>query len=60
MVLTLISTIMLPLAVVSGVYGMNIEILPIAKSQHSFLFTMGIMMVIAVAMLGYLRYRRWI
>ncbi len=59
-VLTVISTIMLPLSVVTGIYGMNIAVLPFAETQESFLIMMGILMSLAGTMLVIFRYRRWI
>lgn len=59
-VLTLISTIMLPMAVISGTYGMNIDVLPFANTEYSFAFTVGLMLLTAVGFLSYFRYRRWI
>ncbi len=59
-VLTIISTIMLPLAVISGIYGMNLSVLPFADTPFSFVWAMGLMTVTVVLMLGYFRYRRWI
>jgi len=56
--LTVISTIMLPLSVVSGLYGMNVS-LPIEDSPHGFWVVLGIMALIAVGMLVFFRYRRW-
>lgn len=59
-VLTIISTIMLPLAVISGIYGMNISVLPLANSQHSFTVTMAMMVGTVGLMLGFFRYRHLI
>ena len=59
-VLTLISTIMLPIAVISGIYGMNISVLPFAETPLSFTITVGSMVLVLVAMLSYFRLRRWI
>lgn len=59
-VLTLISTIMLPMAVISGIYGMNISVLPFAHTEFSFLITVGTMIAVLVSMLTYFRVRHWI
>ncbi|MGQ9674829.1 MAG: magnesium/cobalt transporter CorA [Chloroflexota bacterium] len=59
-VLTIISTIMLPLAVISGIYGMNIDVLPFAHSEYSFAVTMAMMFATVAAMLGFFRYRKLI
>lgn len=59
-VLTVISTIMLPLAVISGIYGMNIDGLPFAHGDFAFMATVIIMLVTIAVMLGYFRLRRLI
>lgn len=56
--LTVISTILLPPLVVSGLYGMNIP-LPLAGSPFSFAVLLGIMAFIAGVMLVFFRLRRW-
>jgi len=57
-VLTIIATIMLPLTVVTGLYGMNVA-LPIEESPWAFWVVLGVMVVIAVGMLTFFRLRRW-
>lgn len=59
-ILTVISVIMLPLTLISSIYGMNISTLPFAEHEHSFLIVNGIMLLIAVGMLAYFRIRRWL
>jgi magnesium transporter len=58
-VLTTISVIMLPLTLVSGIYGMNID-LPFAHHRHAFAFVMGAMATVAAGMLAVFRLQRWI
>ena len=59
-VLTVISTIMLPMAVISGIYGMNIDVLPFAHSPYSFVITVGAMLLTLCSFLTYFRLRRLI
>lgn len=58
-VLTTISVIMLPLTLVSGIYGMNIP-LPFSHHPLAFLIVLGFMLVIALGMLVVFRIQRWI
>jgi magnesium transporter len=58
-ILTIISVIMLPLTLLSGIYGMNIA-LPLANFPLSFLLILLLMAVIAGGMILYFRNRRWI
>lgn len=58
-ILTVISTIMLPLSIVVGAFGMNVS-LPFENEPNAFMIISGIMIAISVTMLGYFRYRRWL
>ena len=58
-VLTIISVILLPLTVISGIYGMNID-LPAQQHPHAFEIVLGMMFVVIVGMLAYFRWRKWI
>jgi magnesium transporter len=58
-ILTVISVIMLPLSLISGIYGMNV-FLPIAQSPFAFLVILGLMVVIAGGMLLYFKHRKWL
>ena len=58
-VLTIISVILLPLTLISGIYGMNI---PLPASQHPLAFEilMGVMAFVIVFMLGFFKWKKWI
>jgi magnesium transporter len=58
-VLTIISVIMLPLTLVSGIYGMNVP-LPFQEFTESFVSVLGIMVLVASTMLAVFRWRGWI
>ena len=58
-VLTVMSVIMLPLTLLSGIYGMNIR-LPFEHSQFAFGGMMGLMAFIFFSMLVFFRYRGWL
>ncbi|MCS6842801.1 MAG: magnesium/cobalt transporter CorA [Caldilineales bacterium] len=59
-VLTVISVIMLPLTVITGVYGMNLEWLPAADTIYGFFIVVGFMVLVAGGMLLYFRLRGFI
>ena len=59
-VLTIIATIVLPLTVVSGLYGMNVEPLPFKDTGAGFWFVLGTMGFIASAMILFFKIRRWL
>ena len=57
-ILTLISSILLPLTFIASLYGMNIE-LPIQNHPESFLIVTGVMTAIAIFMIVYFKLRKW-
>lgn len=57
--LTILGTILLPLLVISGIYGMNVS-LPFDDSSFAFPFIILFTLCISGSMLAYFRYRRWI
>jgi magnesium transporter len=59
-VLTLISTIMLPLTFIAGVYGMNFEIMPELHWQYGYFSALGAMGITAIAFFVYFRRKGWI
>jgi magnesium transporter len=61
-VLTAAAAIFIPLTLISGIYGMNFEDnqFPSFTAPWGFGATVGAMLVIAVSMLVYFRWRKWI
>ena len=59
--LTILSAVMLPMTLITGVYGMNTKTLPLA--QHgvvSFLFPLALMLGVAAGLLAWFRHKRWL
>lgn len=59
-VLTVITTILAPMNVLVGLYGMNFEAMPLLHSPHGFWFVISINFTITVLLLLFFRSRRWI
>jgi magnesium transporter len=59
-VLTIFSTIMLPLTYIAGVYGMNFDFMPELHWRYGYFLVWGIMLAVTGGMLVYFRRRRWI
>jgi len=59
-ILTIFSVIMLPLSVISGIYGMNIRQLPLAGHPMSFIAIIAVMAAIVVGMLAYFKREGWL
>jgi magnesium transporter len=58
-VLTIISTIFIPLTFIVGVYGMNFKHMPELNYIYGYGITWLIMIIIAVLMVIYFRKRKW-
>jgi len=59
-VLTIISTLFVPLTFVAGIYGMNFEHMPELAWKWSYLVFWCLITVVAVGMLMFFRRRRWL
>ena len=57
-VLTIISTTMLPLFVITGLFGMNV-LFPGEGTTWAFWVILGLMLAAVAGMLGILRWKRW-
>lgn len=58
--LAVLSSIMLPLTLIAGVYGMNFENMPELKSQYGYWMTLGSMAVLTIILLLYFWRRGWV
>jgi magnesium transporter len=58
--LTIISTIMLPLSLVAGIYGMNFKHMPELEWLYGYPAALGLMATIATSILVFFRKKRWI
>jgi magnesium transporter len=59
-VLSIFATVMLPITMLAGLYGMNFEHLPGAHHPHGFRIMVGVMAGIALGLFALFRGRRWI
>ena len=58
--LALVSTIMLPLTFIAGVYGMNYDHMPELHWRYGYPFALGLMAVVGVGMGLWFRYKKWL
>ena len=58
-VLTVFSVIILPLTLISGIFGMNVDF-PGFGSVGAFWAIVGAMVAIGLGMIGFFRYKRWL
>ncbi len=59
-VLTLFASIMLPLTVITGIYGMNFEHMPEINWRYGYLFAIGLMVSVAGGLIFFFRRKKWV
>jgi magnesium transporter len=59
-VLTVVSTVFIPLTFIVGLYGMNFENIPGLKTPYGFDICLVTMALLALGMLGVFRHNKWI
>jgi magnesium transporter len=60
--LTVISVLLLPLSVIAGIYGMNVQ-LPFAQNAqnpYAFWGVLGAMLIMVISLLLLFRYKKWL
>ena len=58
--LTIISTIFIPLTFIVGVYGMNFEYFPELQWEYGYYFIWALMLSIALGMVLYFKHKKWL
>ncbi|HEX5170806.1 MAG TPA: magnesium/cobalt transporter CorA [Cyclobacteriaceae bacterium] len=58
-VLTVISTIFIPLTFIVGVYGMNFRFMPELEWRFGYYIIWGIMLLIVASMIWYFKFKKW-
>lgn len=58
--LTIISTIFIPVTFIAGVYGMNFKYMPELESPYGYWTVWAIMIVIMVSLIFYFRRKKWL
>jgi magnesium transporter len=59
-VLTVISTIFMPLAFITGLYGMNFDNMPELHSENGYYVVIGVCVAVALGMLIYFQRKKWL
>lgn len=59
-ILTIVTTIFVPLGFLAGIYGMNFEYMPELHSRSGYFILLGVMATIVTVLLLVFRRRRWI
>ena len=59
-ILTIISTIFIPLTFLAGIYGMNFEYMPELGWKYAYFILLGVMAVIFISLIFFFRRKRWL
>jgi magnesium transporter len=59
-VLTIISTIFMPLTFIVGVYGMNFDVMPELRWKYSYPLVWSFMILLVIGMLIFFRRKKWL
>ncbi|MBJ7449355.1 MAG: magnesium/cobalt transporter CorA [Parachlamydiales bacterium] len=59
-ILTIVSTVFCPLTFLTGLFGMNFSYMPGLQWQYGFFVAIGIMIIVALCMLGYIKHKKWL
>ena len=57
--LTVLSAIFLPLTLIAGIYGMNFHNMPELHSRNGYFLTLAGMLLLAVGLLAWFRWKKW-
>lgn len=58
--LTISAAIMLPLTVITGIYGMNFKHMPELEWEHGYFVTLGLLVAIAGGLIYFFRRKKWL
>ncbi len=58
-VLTIISTIFIPLTFIVGVYGMNFKVMPELNWKYGYLMVWGIIFIVAASLIIFFKKKKW-
>lgn len=59
-ILTIFSAIFIPLTFIAGIYGTNFEYLPELGYHYSYFIFLGVLLTIAVLMIGFFKRKKWL
>jgi magnesium transporter len=58
--LTVIATIVLPLTLIAGIYGMNFDVMPELQWPYGYYYALGLMAAVGICLISYFKIKRWI
>lgn len=58
--LTMMSFVIFPLALIAGIFGMNVKNMPIVDGQNSFWVILTIMLIVSITMFMFFKWKKWL
>ena len=58
--LTILATLMLPLTLITGYFGMNFDYIPFIKDHYGIWYVTIVLVIISLGMLVWFKYKKWI
>ncbi len=58
--LAVVATLSVPFVVISGMWGMNFEQIPLSHAPHGFWYMLALQLGLGAALVGLLKWRRWL
>lgn len=58
--LTIVTAIFVPVSFLTGLYGMNFEVIPELKYQYGYFMLWGFMVLITIGMLWWFKHKKWL
>lgn len=58
--LTILATVMLPLTLITGYFGMNFDFIPLLKDPNGIWYATAVMLIIAASMLLFFKIKKWL
>lgn len=59
-VLTMITLILMPLTVITGIYGMNFDFMPELRWRYGYFMVLGFMVVVVLSLITYFKKKQWL
>lgn len=59
-VLTIITTILMPLSLITGIYGMNFKFMPELEARYGYYATLALMVIVAGVGIIYFKKKKWL
>lgn len=57
--MTVLATLTMPMVIIASIYGMNFKFMPELEWQYGYFFSLGLMALVAVVMVIWMKHKKW-